>query len=524
MKISRNLEAIIITLLYLTCLYFWTLPIQKNPIPYGEVDAVSHYAVADYIYQSDRSITTLPYYIDKRYGKDNLFKPHVLWYPPPFHTALAIAAVFGGESNVPIYIANAIFGSLIVLGVYFIMRKFFGFEAALISGFLLIFSMRDIMIYLWGQWPERMGFAYLPLILYCFYKYCSSYLHKEERPIYLYIMALLLAVNFFIHPMDFFHSIGALVLLGVFFLIKEKRLFFNIRYVFAAVVLFLLVVSVFPSQSMNVFIRLRSGKGDAVAVGDISRLFHWFKPQEDNPGVPQSYFSYKAMIGPYWTMPLIFLGILFLLLRRNKKDLVMLAWLVSLYIMIHLDFIGKGRVHRSLSGTAHIFYPLMILGLIYTVSLIPKLMPTLRRYKSLLKYGLIIIFVIFMFMSAGVAANRSLKGAYSGILRINPYQYELAQWLRQGNVPEDAAIYHQGSIFLAKTRWIWFIGHRHLISSERHSVDEYNVTHVIMDYSDFALIGDQNTVNNLQEWEKQNLINNTLIYDKDYIRVYEFEN
>ncbi len=96
MKLNKNVEAIIITLLYLTCLYFWTLPMQKNPMPYGEVDAASHYAIADYTYQSDRSITTLPYYIDKRYGMDNKFKPNTLWYPPPFHTNLAIAAVFGG--------------------------------------------------------------------------------------------------------------------------------------------------------------------------------------------------------------------------------------------------------------------------------------------------------------------------------------------------------------------------------------------------------------------------------------------
>ena len=128
MEINKNLEAIIVTLLYLTTIYFWTLPIQKSQMPYGEVDAASHYAVADYTYTSDRSIITLPYYIDKRYGNDNKFKPHALWYPPPFHTGLAISAVFGGSSNAPIYLANAIFSSLIVLSAYFIIRKFFALK------------------------------------------------------------------------------------------------------------------------------------------------------------------------------------------------------------------------------------------------------------------------------------------------------------------------------------------------------------------------------------------------------------
>jgi len=161
----------------------------------------------------------------------------------------------------------------------------------------------------------------------------------------------------------------------------------------------------------------------------------------------------------------------------------------------------------------------MVLGLIYLVSLILKI----KGYRLFIKYGLIAVFVIFMWMSVGVFANKTLNGAYQGILRVNPYQYELAKWLRTSDIPEDAEIYHMGAISLAKTRWIWMIGHRFLASSDGEPIDKYNITHVVMDYSDFALIGDQSTVNKLQEWEKQNLANKSLIYNKDYIKVYEFE-
>jgi hypothetical protein len=516
MGINRNIEAIIVTLLYLTCLYYWTLPIQQNPLPYGEVDAASHFAIADYSYQSDRSITSLPYYIDKRYGHDNSFKNHVLWYPPPFHTGLAIAAVFGGESVVPIFVTNAIFCSLIVLSVYFIMRKLFGFEVALLSGFLLIFSMRDVMIYLWGQWPERMGFAFLPLILYCFYKYSVSYLDKEEKPIYLYIMSVLLAINLFIHPMDFFHSVAAILIVGLLFLIKEKRLFFGFKHLIGSVLLFLVIISIFPYQTMNVVVKTQ---GEGEATGDISRMLYWFKPQEDNQGVPASYFSYKAMIGPYFTIAFIFLGILFLLLRRNKKDLVLLGWLVSLYIMIHLDVIGKGRVHRSLSGTAHIFYPLMVLGVVFLISIIPGF----KQYKKAIRYGAVIVFGLLMFFSFGIQAQKQLAGAYQGLLRVNPYQQEVISWL-QVNTPDDALIYHMGSVSVAKTRWIWMLSHRAMDPSVSTDLDKQNYTHAIVDYSDFGFIGDQNSLDKIQEWEQQNMANNTLLYDKDYIRVFKLEN
>jgi hypothetical protein len=186
--------------------------------------------------------------------------------------------------------------------------------------------------------------------------------------------------------------------------------------------------------------------------------------------------------------------------------------------MIHLDFIGKGRVHRSLSATAHIFYPLMVLGLIYLVSFVPK------GYRRVVKGFLMILFVVFMFVTVGSTVHTTLGSTYQGVSRVNPHQYDLIQWLRQSNVPENSDIYHMGSISLAKTRWIWMMGHRHMISSSVANINDYNVTHVLMDYSDFVLVGDQNTVNGLQEWEKQNLLNGTVIYDRNYIRVYKLEN
>ena len=514
MKVPRNIEAIIVTLLYLTCLYFWTLPIQDNPLPYGEVDAASHFAVADYTAHSDRSIQELPFYIDKRYNLDNRFRPGVLWYPPPFHTSLAIAAVVGGSSNIPIHLANAILSSLIVLSVYFIVRKFFGFEAALLSGLFLVFSMRDIMIFLWGQWPERMGFAYLPLILYCFYKYTNSYLKKDEKPIYIYIMAIFLAINFFIHPMDFFHSIAALLVISVFFLIKERKLIFNIKHISAAVILFLLLLSIFPLQTMNVASRLQVDEGDPKDKGDFSRLFSWFEPQLDNTGVPQSYFSYKDMIGPYWTIPLILIGLLFLTLRRKRKDLVMLAWIISLYVMIHLDFIGKGRVHRSLSGTAHIFYPLLVLGILYLAVLIPK------KYKSLFRVGSLLLVTILMLSTIGIQSSTVLKNSYLGIQRINPYQYEFSQWMKE-NIDENSELKHYGSISLAKSRWIWMTGHRFLYPS---SNTEFNITHIVVDSSDFAIAGDRNSVAQLNQLSNILEANNTLIYSNDFVKVFEIEN
>ncbi|MBR9699244.1 hypothetical protein GOV09_02215 [Candidatus Woesearchaeota archaeon] len=513
MKINRYIEAIIVALLYLTALYFWTLPIQQNPLPYGEVDAASHYAVADYTLSLDRSIEILPDYIDMRYGRDNTFKEHVLWYPPPFHMGLATGGFLGGSSTVPVYLTNAVFCLLIILSVYFVVRRLFGFKAALLSGILLMFSIRDILIYIWGQWPERMAFAYVPLVLYSFYQYVMSFIKGKPNTIYLYLMSILLALNLFIHPMVFFHTLLGLILFSLFILIREKKIFFSIKHMAIVVVLFFLIISMFPYQTLNVLGRSQDSGANPAEKGDFSRFFSWFKPPQNNPGVPDSYFSYRDMIGPLWSILFLVLGIALLLLRRSSKDLLLLAWLASLYIMIHLDVFGTGRVHRSLSGTAHIFYPLMSIGLLYALSFLPAL----GKWRGHLQNGAIIVFAVLLLSATGPSAQGFLEGAYQGVGRINGHQSEYTEWLRSSDLEEDASFVHVGSLSLAKTRWLWMIGHRYHYPSTIQA--EAPPIYTVIDLSDFALIRDQQSIAALQNLELT-FSNKTAVYESEFIRVY----
>ncbi len=519
--VNRHIEAIIVTLLYFICLYFWILPIQGNSFPYGEVDAASHFAIADYTTSTNKPITILPFYIDKRYGRDNAYKNHRLWYHPPYHMAFSIAQIISNDRITSVFFANAIFSSLIVLSVYFIIRKLFGFLPAFLSSFMLIFSMRDIMVYLWGQWPERMGFAYLPLVIYCFYKYSLSYLHKKEKPIYLYLTSLLLVCNLFVHPMTFIHTILTLLIFSFLLLIKEKKLFFSIRHLLISVILFILIVSIFPLQTLNVIVRLKSNKYDKAEPNSFSRLFRWTGGLNAEGSVPNAYFSYKDMIGGYWTIPLIILGILVILLRRNNKTVIIFSWLIGLYIMIHLDVIGiSGRVHRSLSATAHIFYPLVAIGLLSLVSYAKYF----GIYKKYVKYGVILVFLVLFINSNGKAAYLQLKNAYSGIIRVTPYQLEVSEWIKD-NIPEKAQIPSFGALTQAKSRWIWMLSHRYVPYIQSFSDKRMvNATHILLDYSDRAIIGDKKTIAYMQDWERKNLANATLLYNKNYIKVYKIGN
>jgi len=382
MKISRKqLEVTIFIAVYLFAIYMWTLPFQDNRAPYGEFDAISHWTLADYIAQRDATFVYLPPFLDVRYGNDNDFKPHTLWYPPPFHTDLAIIASFSDSRLVPIFLTNAIFASSILISVFFVINRLFGFLPAILSSFMLTFSMRDILPYIWGQWPERFAYAFIPLILYCFYRYYLTYSKEKNKPIYLYIMSLLLAINMLIHPLVFFHSLAGLFVLGVFLIIKQRKIPFNVKDIVISLLFFFVLFAIFPYQTGNVVVSFTQRSGsEEMKYSPITRLLQWAPNAQDFVGsVPALYFSFEQMIG-YWgflddnkirginsgspffeklyinitNLLFIFLivGFVVLLLRRKNRDIFLLAWLISLYLVLHRDLIGKLTfLHRSLSAS-----------------------------------------------------------------------------------------------------------------------------------------------------------------------------
>src|SRR3989338_8881502 len=157
---ANYLEIAAIALLSLCSLWLSTLPIQMTALPFGDVDASSHFTIGDYIVSTDHSVLETPYHIKFRYGGQNSAFPEYLWCPPQYWTNTALAQVFGGERLLPFFILIAFFCSLIVFSSYFLMRSLFGAWVAFLSSFLLIFSTRDYMIYLWGQWPQSLSFAF----------------------------------------------------------------------------------------------------------------------------------------------------------------------------------------------------------------------------------------------------------------------------------------------------------------------------------------------------------------------------
>ncbi len=533
MKLNKGyVQTFIFLALYLFAVYFWSQPYHERKIPYGEYDAMSHFEVADYMAYNDKSFVYLPPYIDIRYGQDNDFKPHTLWYPPTFHAALGVIQVAGGGRMLPIYLLNTIMATFVIISVYFVVNSLFGFLPAILSSLLIIFSPRDFMPYLWGQWPERFGYALLPIVLYCFYRYFLAYSKHESKPIYLYLTALFLGMNFLVHPLSFFHSVAGIAVLYVFLAIKQKKFVFNWKHLLIASLIFLVIFMMFPYQTFNVFTQFseRSSKGPDEKT-DLSRLFQWsLNPRDYSGSVPASYFSFRDMHG-LWTLPFLLIGILFLVLRREERDLFLMAWLVSLYLIMHRDLIGKAAfLHRSLSATAHIFAPLTAIGAVYMGSLVK--LPS--NYGKYLKYGIAAVFVYFALSVNMASASQMLnKNTYNDFFgTLNAAEYEAAQWVLE-NVPASVNITVLGipyepdnllTVTAKKIRWLGaasqHVNRFYYFLENKEDVLKSKDWYVMLDYTMVGPLNDVQTFNYMQEFEK-NLTNHALVYNKNNIRVYK---
>jgi hypothetical protein len=95
----------------------------------------------------------------------------VSWYPPLFHTVVAMLQIFAGTLDVMvaaflIKLLIATLNVLILLITYLLTRKFFGTGAAVASAVFTFLSIPLFEMVFWGGYANFLGLAYIALIFY----------------------------------------------------------------------------------------------------------------------------------------------------------------------------------------------------------------------------------------------------------------------------------------------------------------------------------------------------------------------
>jgi len=230
------------------------------------------------------------------------------------------------------------------------------------------------------------------------------------------------------------------------------------------------------------------------------------------------------------------MGLGILLIRRENRDLFLLAWLISFYLILHRDLAGKATfLHRSLSASAHIFAPITVIGAVSIASLIK--LP--QNYKSFLKFGLSALVVVLALTYNFPKAYATLSTAYnSPFARLNPAEIDVSEWL-QNNIDEsqNVSIIGVPPQLLQKVWWMSSYSHRTSMFFEgflswktyavnRNETVKYHLMndYLVLDYSDIGRLQDQSSAQQWQKFEQTNLASHKLLYNKDNIKVYKYEN
>ena len=542
----NKIDIIALVALFVVAFSLWTIPIQNDPRPFGEGDSAWHFAIGDYIASSDQPIWRLPYYVGLwYYGYNSILGPFAPEYPPSNHYNYALMQVSGGERFAPVLMYRAIASFLGIFSVFFVISKLYGTPSALIASSALVFSLREQMIYLFGQQPTLVSVVMAPVSFYAFYRYLDSYYRQETKIVYLYLTALLLGSQYLLHIQGFVLSSLVIGTFTILMFIKYRKLPFirsNWKHLAAVAIVFLAISLPF------IFIYL--GAPDlGSSEPDYSRIFKWgLDPVFLSGSYPPAYTSFSGEYSnPALIIPLVLLGILFALLRRTNKDLLMLGWLVGIYLVLHVDLylgVGQERSARLLVAEPALFYSLMAIGIISLLSYALSFVKLPSNTKNIAKYAVAGVVVILIFQSGWASSNATFSNSYQSIFRITPVQTELADWLHD-NTAENAYIYYLadsppyklGGWQYQKMRWI-------LASSQRHVANfggtvkinpdtEDSPFYFVFDYSDFAAIlgsapnsmqpAAQQSVAALQQFEESNFNISDALFNRNNIRVYAVE-
>ena len=513
-----------ILLLFIVGTLLWTLPIQSDQLPFGEGDAAWHFANGDWATKTDHVYWRFPFYISTWYYNYNtILGPGALEYPPPYHVGYSIFQIIGGQRFIPVYILIAISSFLAAFAVFVLLRKLYDFPTAILASTAMIFSFREIMVYLWGQRPTILSFAFVPLILYSVFRYYEGYSKNQPKIVYLYLTGILLISQFLIHPQGSMLSfVSIIIYLGIQSL-RKKQLPINksnIIHLFAILLISILIISPF----INIYRGAQSGVETKIQIKDLHRLFDWMevKDREGYPnnlgGPPIIFYEINKVYFPFYYI-LVWAGVLFLLIRREDKDILILSWLAALYLLIHLDVFGLmpfGRLSRMLMGETALFYSIMAIGIIG----IPKLF--LKDKQRHYLYVLVGILLFGLVLYNGQNAYIVLNNSYEYPLRISQEQYDTAQWI-DNNLPQDTYIYYVGVLTYPKQRFMYVLSHRPSVwQSDSVDYPWINITNILIDYSDAIKLNNQQMINALSNYEQQ-FINAGLfpVYNQSSIRIYD---
>ncbi|HUT16668.1 MAG TPA: hypothetical protein VMW84_00005, partial [Acidobacteriota bacterium] len=378
----------------------------------------------------------------------------VAWYPPLFHTIVAMLQIFAGTLDVMVAafilkLLIATLNALILLSIYLLSRKLFGTGVAVTSVVFTILSVPLLEIIFWGGYANFLGLAYIAFIFYILNK-------------------------------DFGVSVKTFLLfLGTFTIVLSHQLA-----TFVFVLMFVpafLVSTIGSKKKFIVFFAVIVGGGLAMLAWYARILIeyadvvieHLFFAMEENV-YHISAVTFDALnknFGASLFLALAGIPLTFILVMKKKalkSSILIIFWLAVPFLLSQLFLLGIYLpYHRFIYFFA---MPITILSgvTVYSITKLlvyieSKLIPKITKNPKILNTAKIFTIVLLIFSLLFIQASVFLQR-----IETYPQFYERASiasynsgiWVKQHSVPD-------GTVIVPRSPGSWFY-----IFSDHYTMEE----------------------------------------------------
>jgi len=502
---SKLSEIILFIVVFAMALAFYMIPV--NGLPFGDVDASTHFGLGDNVGQNGDFSLNVPYYLNFTYGFANDGK---MWYHPLMPYMIGISQMVSGSRIIAPFVLFALLSCLFIPFTVLLTKRLFGLWPAVMTVPLLLYSVRDFTTYAWGLWPERASWSLIPIILLLAY----SYFDKKSlwKPI---VIGVLLGIQGSFHIQGVMMTIPIILLYAGYLWIKDKKLPF--KWVDVAVPACLMILILLPSFSGLFNYNKNMNNQDHLHLQEFGTLLNWYPENIPYaPWVSDTTITYYHL--PYYLI-IICVAFFFLLglkdLKTRDGTVLYGLWLFTLYCMMHLNVIGfSARIHRFVNSEGMII--LSIMGIVaYLIVDMPA-----KKWKdiSFFKYAKIAIPVMLLVL-LGFGAVTVARNTYPDEVRVNEYQLDACEWVRT-NTAEDIHLRLIGTPIYYERKWIQVLCQRQSVYDDT-TIDGWDseyinlTTHIFFDKT-ISLYTNRSMRINATGLNK--------IYENPYVEVYEYEN
>jgi hypothetical protein len=378
----------------------------------------------------------------------------VAWYPPLFHTILAMLQIFAGTLDVMVaaFILKLLIATLnvlILLSIYLLSRKLFGTGVAVASAVFTILSVPLFEIIFWGGYANFLGLAYIAFIFYIL----NMEFGVSVKTFLLFLGTLTIGLT---HQLATFVFVLMFVPAFLVSTIGSKRKF----------IVFLAVIVGGGLALLAWYARMLIEYADIV-------IEHIFFAMEENVYHISSvtFDALNKNLGATLFLALAGIPLTFILVMKKKalkSSILIIFWLAVPFLLSQLFFFGIYLpYHRFIYFFA---MPISILAgvTVYSitrllVSIESKLIPKITKNPKILTVAKIFTIVLLI-------VSPLFTHAFMFLQRIESYpefyergsiaSYNSGIWLKQHSVPD-------GTVIVPRSPGSWFY-----IFSDHYTIEE----------------------------------------------------